>query len=109
LSFKQLFSRSLTADPGRLHFAAHSHHLWPDASYDGQMEAWNDAARLADRKWDKVMDEVWPAAQAEVAAELGTGTPGEVVFAPNTHDFLVRLVTAAPRRAGQLKVLTSDG
>ena len=109
MSFKQLFSRSLTADPGRLHFAAHSHHLWPDASYDGQMEAWNDAARLADRKWDKVMDEVWPAAQAEVAAELGTGTPGEVVFAPNTHDFLVRLVTAAPRRAGQLKVLTSDG
>ena len=28
------------------------------------MQAWNDAARLADRKWDKVMDEVWPEAQA---------------------------------------------
>jgi selenocysteine lyase/cysteine desulfurase len=109
LSFKQLFSRSLLADPGRLHFAAHSHHLWPDASFDGQAEAWNDAARLADCKWDKVMDQVWPAAQAEVAAELGTGSRDDIVFAPNTHDLLIRLVTAAPRGAGQLRVLTSDG
>ena len=109
MSFKGLFSRSLSADPGRLHFAAHSHHLWPDASFEGQAEAWNDAARLADRKWDKVMGELWPAAQAEVAAELGTGSPDDIVLAPNTHDFLIRLVTGAPRRAGQLKVLTSDG
>jgi selenocysteine lyase/cysteine desulfurase len=106
---KALFSRSLGADPGRLHFAAHSHHLWPDASFDGQMEAWNDAARLADRKWDKVMGEVWPAAQAEVAAELGTGQLEAVVFAPNTHEFLVQLVTAAPRKSGQLRVLTTNG
>jgi selenocysteine lyase/cysteine desulfurase len=110
LSFKGLFSRSLGADPDRLHFAAHSHHLWPDASFEGQVEAWNDAARFADRKWDKVMGEVWPAAQAEVAAELGTGMPNAVVFSSNTHDFLVRLVTAAPRRVpGPLKVLTTDG
>jgi selenocysteine lyase/cysteine desulfurase len=109
LSFKGLFARSLSADPGRLHFAAHSHHLWPDASFEGQVEAWNDAARLADRKWERVMGEVWPAAQREVADELGTGEPDAVVFSANTHDFLVRLVTAAPRGAGQLRVLTTDG
>jgi len=110
LSFKGLFSRSLEADPERLHFAAHSHHLWPDASFDGQMQAWNDAARLADRKWDKVMEEVWTEAQGHVARELGTGNPDAVVFSSNTHDFLIRLITAAPRRrAGPLKVLTSDG
>jgi selenocysteine lyase/cysteine desulfurase len=110
LSFKALFTRSLSADPERLHFAAHSHHLWPDASFDGQVEAWNDAARLADRKWDKVMDEVWPGAQAEVATELGTGQPDAIVFSSNTHDFLIRLVTAAPRgSAGPLRILTSDG
>ena len=109
MSFKALFSRSLAADPRRLHFAAHSHHLWPDASFDGQMQAWTAAARLADRKWDKVMDEVWPTAQAEVANELGTKQPDAIVFSSNTHDFLVSLVTAAPRRSGQLRVLTSDG
>lgn len=108
MSFKALFSRSLGANPDRLHFAAHSHHLWPDASHDGHMEAWNDAARLADRKWDKVMDEVWPAAQAEVAAELGTGQHDAIVFAPNTHELLVRLF-AAVSSTWPIRVLTSDG
>jgi selenocysteine lyase/cysteine desulfurase len=108
LSFKALFSRSLSADPERLHFAAHSHHLWPDASFDGHMQAWNDAARLVDRKWDKVMDEVWPAAQREVAAELGTGQPDAVAFAPNTHELLVRLFSALPANR-PVRVLTSDG
>jgi selenocysteine lyase/cysteine desulfurase len=72
------------------------------------MEAWNDAARLADRKWDKVMDEVWPAAQREVAAELGTGQPDAIVFAPNTHELLVRLFSALPVDR-PVRVLTSDG
>ena len=108
MSFKELFGRSLGAAPGRLHFAAHSHHLWPDASHDGHMEAWNDAASLADRKWDKVMEEVWPAAQAEVAAELGTGQADAIVFAPNTHELLVRLFAAAGS-SWPIRVLTSDG
>ena len=109
MNFKQLFSRSLSADPERLHFAAHSHHLWPDASFGGQVEAWDDAARLADSKWDKVMGEVWPEAQAHVSRELGSGEPNGIVFAPNTHELLVRLVTAAPRSGPRLRVLTSDG
>jgi selenocysteine lyase/cysteine desulfurase len=110
VSFKPLFSRSLSADPSRLHFAAHSHHLWPDASFEGQLACWEDAAALADAKWDKVMGEVWPEAQAHVARELGTGQPDCIVFAPNTHDLLVRLVAAAPRREGRpLRVLTSGG
>ena len=110
MSFKPLFSKSLSAAPDRLHFAAHSHHLWPDASFEGQVECWEDAARLADNKWDRVMGEVWPEAQANVAAELGCGDPSAIVFASNTHDFLIRLAAACPRRdGGSLRVLMSDG
>ena len=110
MSFKPLFARVLDAAPGRLHLAAHSHHLWPDASRAGQMQCWDDAAALADGKWDKVMGEVWPAAQKEVADELGHGDPSTIVFAANTHDFILRLAAACPRRAGgPLRVLTSDG
>lgn len=110
MSFKPLFTKSLAAAPGRLHFAAHSHHLWPDASFAGQVECWEDAARLADRKWDRVMGEVWPEAQAEVAAELGSGDPSAIVFAANTHDFLIRLAAACPRSGDSpLRVLTTDG
>ena len=110
MSFKPLFAKALGSAPERLHFAAHSHHLWPDASFEGQVECWEDAARFADNKWDKVMDHVWPEAQAHVAAELGSGDPSAILFASNTHDFLIRLVAACPRRAGRpLRVLTSDG
>ena len=110
MSFKPLFAKSLGAAPERLHFAAHSHHLWPDASFEGQLQCWEDAARLADTKWDKVMDQVWPEAQAHVAAELGSGDPSAIVSASNTHDFLIRLQAACPRHVGGvLRVLMSDG
>jgi len=110
VSFKHLFCRTLGAAPDRLHLAAHSHHPWPDASRDGQLACWDDAAHLADAKWDRIMGEIWPAAQAEVAAELGSARPNAVVFAANTHDFLIRLAAACPRRSGQsLRVLTTDG
>lgn len=107
-SYKRLFSRALAAAPGRLHFAAHSHHLWPDASYDGHLAAWEDAARLADKKWDKVFGEVIPQAQAHIARELALPDPRTIAFGPNTHELLVRLFSAK-QKAGPLDVLTSDG
>src|SRR5437762_1068929 len=47
------FSRFQAANPGRLHFAAHSHHPWPDATEDAHARYWSDSAALADRKWEK--------------------------------------------------------
>ncbi|WP_086128135.1 class V aminotransferase [Sphingomonas sp. IBVSS2] len=105
--YKHLFQRALAAAPERLHFAAHSHHLWPDASYVGQLAAWEDGVRLADRKWERVMGEIWPAAQAHVAAELGLPDPGTLVFAPNTHTLLLAIASALPHRP--LRILASDG
>jgi selenocysteine lyase/cysteine desulfurase len=107
-SFKHLFSRALAAAPGRIHFAAHSHHLWPDASYEGHMAAWDDAAALADKKWDKIFGEVMPSAQQNIAHELHLPDPRTIGFAPNTHELLVRLFSAKGGRA-PLDVLTSDG
>lgn len=106
-SYKHLFSRALAAAPERIHFAAHSHHLWPDASYDGHMQAWDDAATLADRKWEKIFGEIIPRAQANIAAELRLPDPRTIGFAPNTHELLMRLFSA--RRPGKLDVLSTDG
>ncbi len=107
MSHKPLFSRALALDPERLHFAAHSHHLWPDASFDGQVRAWIEANHFADRKWDLVFGEVLPEAQKHIAAELNLPSPDTVVFAPNTHDFLIRLVSGLETRP--VRILTSDG
>ena len=70
LDLKRHFSHFLTSVPDRLHFAAHSHACWPDASRAGQLLAWDDAARLIDGKWEHVLGSVYPAAQAHVARQL---------------------------------------
>ena len=105
MSHKPLFSRALSLDPERLHFAAHSHHLWPDASFDGHIQAWLEANRHADRKWDSIFGAVVP--EAHVAAELNLPSPDTVVFAPNTHDFLLRIVSGLARKPA--RILTTDG
>ncbi|MES2442021.1 MAG: aminotransferase class V-fold PLP-dependent enzyme [Pseudomonadota bacterium] len=107
MSYKRLFQRAIAGAPDRLHFAAHSHHLWPDASFVGHLAYWEDSARLADRKWDRVLGEIFPAGQHHVAHELGLPDPSSVVFAPNTHELLVRMVSAFPRKP--VRILATEG
>ncbi|HUS23762.1 MAG TPA: aminotransferase class V-fold PLP-dependent enzyme [Candidatus Binatia bacterium] len=101
---KKHFSRFLIS--GQLHFAAHSHHPWPDVSFSAQQQAWLDAAALADRKWDKVFGDVLPAAQAHVARILHLPDPRSIAFAPNTHELFMRLWSCCPRDVP--RVLTTD-
>ncbi len=104
---KDLFSRALAAAPGRLHFAAHSHHLWPDAGFEGQVRAWEDAVRHADRKWEHVFGEVIPEAQGHVARELALPDPSSLTFSSNTHDFLLRLFSGIETKP--VRILSTDG
>jgi selenocysteine lyase/cysteine desulfurase len=101
------FSRFLSADPNRLHFAAHSHHPWPDATRAAQLEAWDTAARLMDDKWGEILGVLLRDCQREVAARLSLPDPTTLVFAPNTHEFLVRILSALPARRAP-RVLTTD-
>jgi kynureninase len=107
-SLKAHFARALAAGQGRLHLAAHSHHLWPDVTFAAQMQAWEDAARLWDGKWSHIFSEVVPEAQRHVARHLGLRDPAAIAFAPNTHEFVLRLFSALPTDAVP-RVLTTDG
>lgn len=102
---KPAFSRFFHADPERLHAAAHSHHPWPDVTYDAHMRAWEDAARLADDKWDRIFGELLPSTASRVARVLGLADPGSIVFAPNTHELVVRIASNLDR---PFRVLTTD-
>lgn len=108
MSYKAHFRRFLDADPERLHFAAHSHHLWPDVTFEAQRRCWDDAARLADRKWDHVFGEVYPAVQRGVARLLNLPDPTTLAFGPNTHAFVMRLMSCLPP-GRPARVLTTDG
>src|SRR5262249_41508071 len=74
----------------------HSHHFWPDAACDAHRRALADAARLADNKWETIFGELIPRAQRGVAAILGLPDAATIAFAPNTHDFVRRLISALP-------------
>ena len=106
-SLKAHFSRALAGGHGRLHLAAHSHHLWPDATFEGHMQAWQDAAVLWDAKWTRIFDDVLPEAQGHVARHLGLADPACIAFAPNTHEFVLRLLSAMPQHRVP-RVLTTD-
>jgi selenocysteine lyase/cysteine desulfurase len=105
---KAHYSRFLGADPERLHFAAHSHHPWPDVTREAVIECWDDAARLADRKWEHVFGTVLPKARAHVARILDLTRPGQIAFGPNTHEFLVRILSCFDE-SRTLRILTTDG
>jgi kynureninase len=100
------FSRFRAAHPGRLHFAAHSHHPWPNATESAHARYWTDSATLVDRKWERIFGEVVPAAQQHVARLLSLSDARQVAFAPNTHEFVARLYSCLDA-ARPLRVLTS--
>ena len=104
---KSHYSRFFAAAPGRLHFAAHSHHPWPDVTRDAQIEAWDDAARMADLKWDWVFGEIVVGAQNHIARVLDLPEARQIAFAPNTHEFVLRLLSCFPP-GRRLKVVTTD-
>lgn len=106
-SLKAHFSKSIGRPGAKLHFAAHSHHPWPDVTEAAQVQCWSDAAHLLDAKWDHIFSTVLPKAQQHVANRLNLADPASVVFAPNTHEFIRRLLsTLPPGRAP--RILTTD-
>ncbi|MEI9887718.1 MAG: aminotransferase class V-fold PLP-dependent enzyme [Rhizomicrobium sp.] len=100
------FARTFGLAGAPLHVAAHSHHPWPDASYAAQSRAWDDAARLLDRKWDLVFARVIPAAQNHIAQQLALPDPATIAFGPNTHAFVLRLLSCLPADR-PLRILTT--
>jgi kynureninase len=108
MPWKHLYTRCLSALGPDLHVAAHSHHLWPDATRDAMLACWDDAARLLDRKWDRILGELVPEAQARIAGLLGLPRPAQLVFGPNTHGFVLRLFSCLTP-GHRVRVLTTDG
>lgn len=89
-----------------LHCTAHSHHPWPDVTRAAQLAYWDDSSRLTDRKWETIFGAVVPEAQRHIARHLHLPGPEQIAFAPNTHEFVVRLYSCLDWRR-PLRVLTT--
>jgi kynureninase len=98
------YSRFRVAE--RLLLTGHSHQAWPDVGFEGQIEAWNDAADLVDEKWSRAL------ARADRVrggfAELLGCPAAEIALGASTHDLLVRWLSALDlgRRP---RLVTTDG
>ena len=90
----------------RLLLTGHSHQAWPDRGFEAQSQAWLDAARYVDDKWDRAFE------RAERVREGFAGLLGDagdgIALAPNTHELVVRLLSAMPLRA-RPRLVTTDG
>lgn len=102
-SYKHLYSKSLKHN--EMHFAAHSHHPWPDCTEEAHNQFWKDSNQYLDKKWDHIFGKVIPETQKNIASILNLSNPEWIAFAPNTHEFVMRLFSCFQ---GKIKVLTTD-
>src|SRR5215211_5247008 len=90
----------------RLLLTGHSHQAWPDCGFDGQVQAWHDAARYVDDKWEHAFGQAERV--REGFARLLGDAGGGIALAANTHDLVVRLLSALPLRT-RPRLVTTDG
>jgi kynureninase len=107
LDLRADFSRFRTANPKRINLAAHSHHEWPDVTFEAQMRCWEDAARLTGDKWQFVLGELLPALQGGIAVILDLPDPCTIAIAPNTHALLNRILSCFPPNR-PVRILSTD-
>lgn len=105
--FQKYYQKFLSANEGVQHYAAHSHHYWPDVTLKATEQYWLDSARFVDDKWNYFFSEKVPHVQRLIAEILNISQPEQIVFAPNTHEFVYRLLSCFEGRK-DIKVLTTD-
>lgn len=92
--------------PGRILLTGHSHQAWPDVARAGVLEAYDVAAAHVDDKWGPALacaDEI----RSAIAEMIGAG-PGEIALGANTHELIVRFLSALPS-GRRRRLVTTDG
>ena len=105
--YKKYYQRFLEANIGIQHYASHSHHYWPDITREATLNYWDDSAKFVDDKWDHIFSTKLPETQKLIASILKLSAPEQIVFAPNTHEFICRLLSCFdPKKT--IKILSTD-
>ena len=90
----------------QLLLTGHSHQAWPDVAREAQLEAFDDAARMADQKWDRAFAKA-ERVRAGLRALLGDPR-AELALAPNTHELALRFLSALDLHRRR-RLITTDG
>jgi len=90
----------------RILLTGHSHQAWPDVAFEAQQQAWLDTAELDDDVWDKAFERANEVRRG--FARLLDDAPDRIALAPNTHELVVRFLSALPLQR-RPKLITTDG
>lgn len=105
--YKKFYQKFIQANPDIQHYACHSHHYWPDVTFDAVQQCWLDSAHYVDHKWDYFFENKIPQAQKLIADVLHLAQPQQIAWASNTHEFVVRILSCLdPQKKN--KILTTD-
>ena len=90
----------------RILLTGHSHQAWPDVAFEAQQQAWLDTAEHVDDVWDKAFEQANEVRRG--FARLMDDTPEHIALAQNTHELVVRFLSALPLRK-RPQLVTTDG
>jgi kynureninase len=90
----------------RLLLTGHSHQAWPDVGFEGQQEAWTDAAELVDGKWERAFERADRV--REGFARLLECPADEIALGASTHELVLRFLSALDLRR-RPRLVTTDG
>lgn len=111
MHLRNWYNKTLSAVPDRLHFAAHSHHPWPDVTRDAALQSWDLSSQELDAKWGTLFSKTIPEAQRSLLELLGVpnAEPDQIAIAPNTFELVVRLMSCLEGFGSRpLRILTTD-
>ncbi len=98
------YSRFRVAE--RILLTGHSHQAWPDVAFEGQIDAWVEAAEQVDDKWSRAEEKARRVRRGY--ARLLGAAEGEIALGQNTHELLTRFLSALPLRK-RPRLVTTDG
>src|SRR5439155_901022 len=90
----------------RILLTGHSHQAWPDVAFEGQIDAWVEAAEQVDDKWSRAGEKASRVRRGY--ARLLGAAEGEIALGQNTHELLTRFLSALPLRE-RPRLVTTDG
>jgi hypothetical protein len=90
----------------RLLLSGHSHQAWPDVAFDGQKRAFLDAAEFVDNKWSRAFGVAGTVRRGW--ARLLEDEPERIALGNNTHELVVRWLSALPLKQ-RPRLVTTDG
>jgi kynureninase len=103
-SLARHYSRFRVTD--RILLTGHSHQAWPDCAFEGQQRAWLDTAEYVDDVWEKAFNKAVEVRRG--FARLLDDSSERIALAPNTHELVVRFLSALPLKT-RPKLITTDG